>query len=422
VLSVGPILIFDKSALQSLSVDESVWLDQFFLANITPLFYVETLADLEKEVQKGNTPEGVVGLIAAKAPTGAAPNVHHQTLILHELVGGPPLSMDTRPVVSGGTRKRTADGRIAIDFEQFPESAALDRWQAGDFLDLERRAARTWRADLASHDIDRDVTLAANMLPRGRRTPDLSSLKGEIDVLCGSADGHFVHAMLELLDVPATGRPQVHERWLQAGSPDDLCSFAPFATHVLKVTLLYLMGVNRGLISGERASNRVDMAYLFYLPFCMMFTSGDRLHKRTAPLFLTDQQSFLPAEELKRALAEYERHFERYPDEVKAQGVIRFASFPPPSVENAVATSWDRFMRHGWRDVARAHEERVLSPGFAEEELASAREFDELRANAQAVRDDEGSGASLDEADIVVVERRVPVTRGKWSMVPPPVW
>ena len=42
---MGPITIFDKSALQSLSMDESVWLDAFFLVNVVPLFYVETLAD-----------------------------------------------------------------------------------------------------------------------------------------------------------------------------------------------------------------------------------------------------------------------------------------------------------------------------------------------------------------------------------------
>ena len=47
---VGPILLFDKSALQSLSVDEAVWLDTFYYPVITPLFFVETLADLEKEV------------------------------------------------------------------------------------------------------------------------------------------------------------------------------------------------------------------------------------------------------------------------------------------------------------------------------------------------------------------------------------
>ena len=41
---MGPITIFDKSALQALNMDEAVWFDAFFLANVVPLFYVETLA------------------------------------------------------------------------------------------------------------------------------------------------------------------------------------------------------------------------------------------------------------------------------------------------------------------------------------------------------------------------------------------
>ena len=50
-MSFGPVLIFDKSAIQSLSTDEAVWLDNFFQSNITPLFFIETLADLEKEIK-----------------------------------------------------------------------------------------------------------------------------------------------------------------------------------------------------------------------------------------------------------------------------------------------------------------------------------------------------------------------------------
>jgi hypothetical protein len=63
-MSFGPILIFDKSTLQSLSVDESCWLDIFYRANITPLFFVETLTDLEKEMKSGRRPEQVVTNIA----------------------------------------------------------------------------------------------------------------------------------------------------------------------------------------------------------------------------------------------------------------------------------------------------------------------------------------------------------------------
>jgi hypothetical protein len=57
----GPIIIFDKSALESLNVDEALWLDNFFLSNITPLLFVETLADVQKQVARGRTPEQVVG-------------------------------------------------------------------------------------------------------------------------------------------------------------------------------------------------------------------------------------------------------------------------------------------------------------------------------------------------------------------------
>jgi hypothetical protein len=54
---MGPNALFDKSFLQSLSVDESVWFDHYFYAVVCPLFYLETLADLEKAVREGRTPE-----------------------------------------------------------------------------------------------------------------------------------------------------------------------------------------------------------------------------------------------------------------------------------------------------------------------------------------------------------------------------
>ena len=45
-MSAGPILIFDRSLIEMLSPDESVWLGQFYRVNIVPVFLVETLADL----------------------------------------------------------------------------------------------------------------------------------------------------------------------------------------------------------------------------------------------------------------------------------------------------------------------------------------------------------------------------------------
>ena len=45
---MGPIALFDKSFLQSLSLDEAVWFDAFYMPVICPIFFVESLADLAK--------------------------------------------------------------------------------------------------------------------------------------------------------------------------------------------------------------------------------------------------------------------------------------------------------------------------------------------------------------------------------------
>src|SRR2546425_599779 len=100
--SQGPITIFDKSALQALSVDQAALFGQFYRIVITPLFFVETLADLEKEVDEGKTPEDVVGLIAAKTANQTADtNAHHSRLVVAELLGHH-VGLDGRPHVIGG--------------------------------------------------------------------------------------------------------------------------------------------------------------------------------------------------------------------------------------------------------------------------------------------------------------------------------
>ena len=84
---LGPILLFDKSTLQSLNVDESVWFDTFYYPVGTPLFFVETLADLAKEVEKERTPKQVVGNLAEKSPTGGQVNAYPLTISAKEVAG-----------------------------------------------------------------------------------------------------------------------------------------------------------------------------------------------------------------------------------------------------------------------------------------------------------------------------------------------
>lgn len=82
----GPHLIFDKSSLESLNLDEAVLMDNFYMSTITPLFYVECLADLERKLSSTSTPEQLVGSLADRTPDSQGyPNVHHLQILQAEL-------------------------------------------------------------------------------------------------------------------------------------------------------------------------------------------------------------------------------------------------------------------------------------------------------------------------------------------------
>ncbi len=166
---MGPILIFDKSTLESLNPDEALWLDTFFLSNITPLFFIEILADLEKEIRKRRTPEDVVGSLAYKTPDmSSRPNVHHASLLAGELSGSGKFPMgDGRPIISGGQIKELG-GKTGIVFERSPEEEAFGRWQKKEFLDIERLNAKAWRRALSNINLEKNYKLFQRFFPLGK--------------------------------------------------------------------------------------------------------------------------------------------------------------------------------------------------------------------------------------------------------------
>jgi hypothetical protein len=323
----GPITIFDKSALEALNPDEALWFDNFYRTTITPLFFVETLADLEKEVAAGRTPEEVVGGIAAKVPVqNGLPNVHHRALAINELLGRHPVEMNFFPIIAGGRRVATGDQR-GIVVDKMPEFEALERWQDEDFLEIERRFAVHWRQALSGLDLHSIYETFHR--PRGKRLPDFVRVKTEAERLL-RRDGWRYHTLIATLNalnvVPAT-RGEVLRRWRAAGGPA-LHEFAPYAAHVMTVDLFFNLALGADLISRDRPSNKIDIAYLYYLPFCMIFVSSDKLHARAVPAFLTSQQMFISGTDLKQDLAKVDAHYSLLPAEVRARGIYAFAAYP----------------------------------------------------------------------------------------------
>jgi hypothetical protein len=86
-------------------------------------------------------------VLAEKTPSGAVPNVYHRQLILGELFGQT-IAMTGQAVIGAGDVKQAPDGTVGVHVDEFPEEAALLRWKNYDVLEIERAAARVWRAGL----------------------------------------------------------------------------------------------------------------------------------------------------------------------------------------------------------------------------------------------------------------------------------
>lgn len=409
-MAIGPITIFDKSLLQALSVDEAVWFGWFFRANIAPIFFAETLADLEKEVAAGRTPEHVVGNLAYKTPfLGAMPNMNHMTLCIANLVGHE-IQMQGLPLVGGGEPVE-ADGRKGYFFEQPEEMNALARWQRGDFLGVERGFAKKYRAVLAKLDLRMARTLLESLGFAHQSFRDLPAVKAWADQVVHGDGQRFrvLRAALAILGIPDQLHAPILSRWKAAGGPR-LPAFAPYAAYALTVELFFNAAVASGHISAERPSNRIDIGYLFYLPFCMIFTSCDRLHARTAPLFMTRNQRFVPGMDLKAGLAAIDAHFSAFPAEARERGLFKLAPHPPPDGQWLVADLWDQFLPR-WRE--RANRRPEPNPEFDKRLLAETKKMTAPENRRRPTR-----AVDWRSTDHVVIERQVPVKIGKWRIIP----
>lgn len=407
---MGPTALFDKSFLQSLSLDEAVWFDHFFCGVLCPLFYVETLADLEKAFKDGRSAEHEVATIAARTPEmHSYPCIHHQTLAFGNLMGEPvPM---TGQVPLGGARPVKVNGERGAVFRQSPESKAFGRWQRQQYQALERESAREWRAALADLDLKRAAQEVKDL------GIDRSACKTWDD--CRAVARDLVHREAEpyralqlicrLLSLPSKVAKAVMARWVASGCPV-ITGYAPYAAYVLEVELFFRIALAAGRISTDRASNRVDIAYLFYLPFCQVFVSGDRLHKHCAPLFLSDGQEFVDGQALKGDLRELNAHFLTLDEGERAKGIASFASEPVATNASVVLGIWERKM-----PVPRGAQVPKKDPDpKAEGDLI--RRLDSF-SKAEALPLDLLDFDAVD-ADVVSIERMVRKRRGAWWQLP----
>lgn len=407
---MGPIAVFDKSFIQSLNINESVWFDNFFSAVVTPYFYVEILADLHKSPRRGKTPEEEVTILAEKTPElSSTPTQSHSDLCLVDLLGHP-VNPDGRPFLTGGKHVKFGD-KEGTNFELSPEAEAFNRWMDGDYLSVEKKFAKNWREAIKGINYDKVEKHLIDNKINFKSCKNLKDAYDEADKFINRKLDQVYFLMkyiFESLSIPTIYQHEIGFNILSnTNKLKSLNNIAPYASYVIKVNIFFDICITRGFISDVRKSNKIDISYLYYLPFCMIFISSDKLHRSCVPLFLKEKQEFIWGNDLKNGLKEIDKYYSSYPESVKEKGIFSFASRPPKDKNMFVSQLWNKHMIFDFEEDINPKEKSDINDA---ELLKHLKQMKNAPVNDSSIQ--------KEEMDFINLDRSVRKKKGNWYQVP----
>lgn len=409
---MGPIALFDKSFLQSLSEDESVWFDHFFYPNICPIFFAETLGNLEKPTdRKGRSGRDHIVALAKKSPQmHGGPNCHHLQLCIGELLGHP-VPMTGQIILSGGRQRQTATGQQATTFDHFPEAEAFQRWKNQDFEAVEKIASAQWRRMLEEIDLKkiRDELNKIGINGKGFKTLEEIYSASRSVVNSQSNPVQRMEVIFDTLGIPKENRNEIFSRW-KSLQYDLLPKIAPYTSYVFQIEIFFQIAIASNLISADRPSNKIDVAYLYYLPFCNIFISSDLLHEKCSKIFLRKDQIFISGSELKSELKRIDEHYKNLPENIRQKGISHFAHYPPGSENDLLPSLWKHFL-------PRAEKQSI--PKASRDQSADTKLIEKIQLlkNAQVIQAIEKTPQNFSD-ESVILERSIQKRKGSWWQLP----
>jgi hypothetical protein len=382
-------------------------MDNFYLSNITPLFFVEVLADLEKKMRSKSTPEQLVGSLANRTPDMQSyPNAHHMHILNAELLGNFNLEQALeRIAMSHGTPVQLGD-KQGVVFQQSKEQEAVERWSRREFLEVERQIAKAWRRSLEGVDFNAMVSTVMKHLGNWRKPKDLRDAKQIVDTIIDYMDPEWLFRFgLALVGTPDLIDPVI-AAWIQNRRPPLRKRF-PYFVFMLTINLFFCLVLPTQLLRNVKASHHIDLAYLYYLPFCSVFTSKDNFHVQIAPLFMNSRQTFVHGDEFKNDMQRLVAHYSALPPVVLRTGLSNFAAWPPDDTSFLTTKLWDKYLPT-WREI-RDTPKPIRDPR-AEKQLIA-----ELEKMTNLPDDKADHFAEIEELAYVKAERRISPRKGKWQ-------
>jgi hypothetical protein len=341
MLGIGPHLILDKSVLQMLSGDEFSLLTRYFRLVVPPVLIEEIVADLELKPTERTLPDEVVKRLAKRMrkALGYEP-VDYVQAVAGNLLGAVIPMFGQVPIGPRPNAYRTANGEGFI-YDRKPEQEFWERLAAGVFEASDAARAREWRKKIAQIDLQTfHRTLASSARQAFGPVSSCHDILLIVDRHMEIADVDVQRTLISecaaFVGLSEDGQSALLRRWEGLHRPK-FRDFAPYAASVTRLNLAFAIGVSTGVVT-TRSTNAIDLEYLFYAPFTMVFASADRFHETMWPA-AAGRNTFVQGAELKADLRERHR---RQMEGQKVRGV----GIHPPRFDDSVITKvFDIYMR-----------------------------------------------------------------------------
>jgi hypothetical protein len=345
---------------------------------------MEILGDLKKEAREGKAPpEDRVRDFAKKLfPMETVVNLHYKILLQGDLLGNP-ISFDGRPHV--GIKKAVASesGMRGYLVEETEEEKSIYKWKDGNFTEADHELSALWRMTTTQEELLERLKKSLNP-DAAIKFADFQKLNKFVTerITSPAIQEFLLISLFQNYDIDAMTSVQIFGRWNQEGKPL-IKDFAPFAFHCLKVDTLFLFGLTSGLI-GTRPTNRVDLEYLYYLPFGNIFTSNDKVHKNLVPLLLQDYQKFIVGPELKEDL----KNIVAFLNTLEIEERRKFKNVPPIIDSSITFQLWKEFFNYpeksNWNRDISEREKEMMKQKMKEFERALDGESISLESSEEA--------------------------------------
>lgn len=345
---MGPVILFDKSTLQTLSQDEEGFLFKHYFVAVSPILVMEIIGDLAKSPQEGFSRSDAQWLASKMSPVGSAVCVHYRKPMVASLLGGD-VPMEGRVMIDPDTAVDVPGprGTKGVVIEEPPEQKALRHWAQGTFNDQERMFAAIMRQRMNEPTLEefrksnppkeKDIR-NAKTLPELFQIVDRSLRANDKDV-----QFKLIQACLKRVGASEALKTRVSNRWIARGLPR-FAEFAPYAFYCWEVYATFIMAISKGLLP-TKTNSILDLEYLYYLPFCQVFSSKDKLHREMVQLFLRKDQEFVDGADLKADLKWLAEDWASLTDQQKEQRREAYGSYPPEKADSVTHRMWTRFCK-----------------------------------------------------------------------------